>query len=286
MGETINMNISVLSGKGGTGKTTVSTNLAALLNEKGYKTQYLDFDVEEPNGFIFLKPQVNQTISVNVKVPQINEELCDNCGDCARNCNFNAIGATKDKVLLFEKLCHSCGVCSLVCTKNAIDEVEREIGFIETGNSNGLDSIRGVLNIGEPMGVPILKQLRKHIKPDYINIIDSPPGSSCSVVNSIEKSDYSVLVTEPTPFGLHDLKIAVDVVRHMGIRFGVIINKSSERDGLIENYCDSENINIIGKVPFDKGIAMKYSKGQLLIEDDKLKGILDSIITRIMEGVK
>lgn len=285
MGETIKMNISILSGKGGTGKTTISTNLAALLNEKGYKAQYLDFDVEEPNGFIFLKPHIDQTIGVNVKVPQINEELCDNCGECAKNCNFNAIGVTRNKVIVFDKLCHSCGVCSLVCKKNAIEEVEREIGFIEKGNSNGLESIRGILNVGEPMGVPILKQLREHIKPDCISIIDSPPGSSCSVVNSIEKSDYSVLVTEPTPFGLHDLKIAVDVVRYLGINFGVIINKSSKRDDLIESYCESENINIIGKVPFDKEIAMKYSKGHLLIEGAKMKGILESIITRIMEVV-
>lgn len=280
------MIISVLSGKGGTGKTTVSTNLATYLNSKGYKAQYMDFDVEEPNGFIFIKPNIETQEGVTVKNPYVDEDLCNNCGECARSCSFNAIAALKDKVTVFEKLCHSCGVCSLVCPQNAITEKEREIGFVDVGTKEGLMAIRGILNVGEPMGIPILKKLKGYIKSDYVNIIDSPPGSSCSVINSIEDSDYCILVTEPTVFGLHDLKIAVEVVRKMDIRFGIVINKSNNNDRLVENYCKNENIEILGRLPFDRKIAQSYSKGELLIENDKVTEALDAIISKIMEVIE
>ncbi|EOD01356.1 ATP-binding protein [Caldisalinibacter kiritimatiensis] len=279
------MYISVLSGKGGTGKTTISTNLASYLAQKGYKTRYLDFDVEEPNGFIFLKPDVSETEEVKVKVPKVDEDLCKHCGACANHCNFNALAVTKQKVLVFEKLCHSCGLCSVVCPVDAIEEVDREIGKIEIGKMNNLEAIRGVLNIGEPMGIPIIKQLREHVSDDYINIVDSPPGSSCSVVNSVEDSDYSILVTEPTEFGLHDLRIAVEVIKQMNIPFGVVINKSDENDDIIEDYCKEEGCEILGKIPFSKDIASKYSKGQLLFhENDKVAEEMDKIVSKVLGG--
>lgn len=279
------MNISVLSGKGGTGKTTISTNLAIALSNQGYKTQYLDFDVEEPNGFIFLKPFVISGEKVYVQVPQVNEELCNNCGLCGESCNFNAIVALKDKVTIFEKLCHSCGVCTLVCPQKAISEKDREVGFIEKGSRVELSAIRGVLNIGEPMGIPILRKLKEYLKEEYINIIDSPPGSSCSVINSVEDSDYAILVTEPTSFGLHDLDIAANVVSKMNINFGVVINKSNENDSIIEEYCRNKNIDIIGKITFDRRIAQEYSKGKLLIGNDEIDRVFDTITSKIMEEV-
>ncbi|RKD34261.1 ATP-binding protein [Thermohalobacter berrensis] len=276
------MNISVLSGKGGTGKTTISTNLAVRLTTKGYKTQYLDFDVEEPNGFIFLKPQIKNREDVAVKVPQIDEDLCNGCGLCAKKCNFNAISVVKGKVVLFEKLCHSCGLCSIICPQKAVTETDRVIGKIEKGFNGKLITYRGILNIGEPMGVPIIEKLQEQTKSDYINIIDSPPGSSCNVVHSIEGSDYSILVTEPTKFGLHDLKIAVKVVEKFNIPYGVVINKS-QQDNIIEDFCNKNNIKIIAKIPFDRKIAHKYSKGDLLINDEKIASIFDSIISEVVE---
>ncbi|KGG80451.1 (4Fe-4S)-binding protein [Caloranaerobacter azorensis H53214] len=276
------MRISVLSGKGGTGKTTVATNLSYYLSKKGEKVQYLDFDVEEPNGFIFLKPEIENTFEVKVKVPQIDESSCTQCGLCAKKCNFNALSVTKNGVLVFEKICHSCGLCSLVCPVNAITEVEREIGKIEIGYTDNLKVVRGILNIGEPMGIPILKDLKKLITPDYINIIDSPPGSSCSVVHSVEGSDYGILVTEPTKFGLHDLEIAVNVIRQLGVPFGVVINKSDENDYIIEEFCKKQGIDIIERIPFDRSIAQKYSKGELL--DDKIfMEVFENIFSKIME---
>lgn len=280
------MYISVLSGKGGTGKTTVSTNLAVYLASKGYKVRYLDFDVEEPNGFIFLKPKVMESIDVKVKVPSVDDNLCAGCGECARHCNFNALAVAKNKVIVFDKLCHSCGLCSIVCPTGAIHEIDRVVGKIEIGTTNNLEALRGILNIGEPMGIPIIKQLKKYVTDNYINIIDSPPGSSCSVVNSVEGSDYSILVTEPTKFGLHDLDIAVKVVKQMGIPFGIVINKSNTPDDLIiEEYCRKEKCEIIGKLPFLKEIAVKYSKGELILKDSILVE-MNKIHSKVIGGLE
>lgn len=277
------MNITVLSGKGGTGKTTISTNLAAYLNIEGYNTQYFDFDVEEPNGFIFLKPTISESLEVMVKVPEIDKNLCTLCGLCAKSCNFNALAATKDRVIVFEKLCHSCGVCSVVCPINAIKEIERKIGTIEKGEINGLKVFQGILDIGEPMGVPIIRKLKNSIKDDCINIIDSPPGSSCNVVNSVEGSDYAILATEPTNFGLHDLEIAVNVVKQMGIPHGVVINKSDDNDQVIEEFCKNKDIKILGKIPFRRDITEKYSRGELLIEIPEVNKVMASVSSYIME---
>ncbi|MCT4619295.1 MAG: ATP-binding protein [Marinisporobacter sp.] len=273
------MKIAVLSGKGGTGKTTVSTNIATVMN-----WNYVDCDVEEPNGFIFLKPEIKETEEVKIPVPKIDEDKCIRCNECARVCQFNALAGTKTGVIFFEKLCHGCGACSIVCPAGAITEVERSIGKIDIGNTKSIKCMSGLLDIGEPMAPPIIKKL-KGLVDEAPTIIDCSPGSSCSVVAAIEGVDVAVLVTEATPFGLHDLKIAVELVRQMGIPFGIIINRADEEHDLITGYCEDENIELIGKIPYAKRAAILYSEGKLLVEDEEYKKMFKEIGERIL-GVK
>ena len=251
------MKIAVLSGKGGTGKTTVAASLAMVIPGG----QYIDCDVEEPNGFLFLKPEIKRSTDVTVLVPEIDLDRCTLCGACARICQFNAIAVTKQKVLVFPELCHHCGACVLACQANAISEIERVIGVIESDAANRF--CQGRLTIGEPVGVPIITALKKQINPNRTSILDCSPGASCSVVRSIEGCDYALLVTEPTPFGLHDLKIAASLVKKMGIRTGVVLNKAGDNDRLILDYCDQENLPVLLKIPFSRAIAENYANGIL-----------------------
>ncbi|MCS3901201.1 P-loop NTPase [Methanococcus voltae] len=269
------MKISILSGKGGTGKTTVSTNLSYYMALNDYSVHYWDFDVEEPNGFIFLNPEIAKTEEVLSKVPKIDENLCTKCGDCAKYCNFNALAITKNSALVFEKLCHDCGLCYEVCPVNAISEITRPIGQIKKGYSEKakIQATSGFLSIQEPTGVPIIKKMKKQMDlikeidgNPVIHILDAPPGSSCTVLSTVKGSDFSLLITEPTKFGLHDLKIAVSVLDYLSIPYAVVINKSNEYDSIIEDYCNEENIEIMGKIPFSKEIAKNYSKGNLLVD--------------------
>lgn len=270
------MNIAVLSGKGGTGKTTVSTNLALLL-----KANYIDCDVEEPNGFIFLKPKKTSERKVEIEVPQIDKEKCIVCGDCVRTCKFNALAKSKDRIILFDKLCHSCGACGLACSTEALKYVNRTIGIVEEGKRDDIICRRGVLNIGEPMAVPILKELLKDIPKGEINLLDSPPGTSCNVVNTLHHADRAILVTEPTAFGLHDLKMAVELVKGLGIPFGLIINKYDEKNQYLKEYVEEEKINLLGNIPYKREIAESYSKGQTLIDIKAYKEAFLNIIKNI-----
>ncbi len=259
------MVISVASGKGGTGKTLVATSLALTLsNERA--VQLLDCDVEEPDAHIFLHLAVNQSQPVLIPVPEVNETRCTYCGRCAEVCAYNAIAVIKEKVLVFPQLCHGCGACSYLCPESAISEVGREIGVVETGSSENIELIQGRLSIGEPMAPPIIRQVKKHIDLSKEVIIDVSPGTSCPVVEAIKDSDFCLLVTEPTPFGLNDLSLAVELVRKLGISCGVVINRAGVGDGKVEQYCQKQGVPILLKIPLDRNVAMLYSKGIPLIE--------------------
>lgn len=274
------MNIAVLSGKGGTGKTTVSTNLALAI-----KASYTDCDVEEPNGFLFLKPEVKKRKSVLVEYPVIDKDKCNACGQCVEVCKFNALVKVKEEIMLFEKLCHSCGACEIVCKLDAITYKQREIGVIEDGVSEGIQCRRGVLNISEPMAVPIIKSLLKELDKD-VNIIDCPPGTSCNVVNSLKFAQGAILVTEPTEFGLHDMSMAIELVKLFNIPFGIVINKDDGKENIIKKYCKDNNFAIIGTIPYEKDIAVTYSRGEILYKKQKYSHIFNEISTRTKEVLK
>ena len=271
------MNIAVLSGKGGTGKTTVSTNLAFMLN-----ANYIDCDVEEPNGFLFIKPKVETEEKVMVEYPIINIDKCKNCGACVNVCKFNALAKVKDEIMVFEKLCHGCGACQIVCEHNAITYGKREIGKIEKGTARDIKCSRGILNINEPMAVPVIKQLLKNL-PDGSNLIDCPPGTSCNVVNTLKYVNSAILVTEPSQFGLHDLKMAIELVKMYNMPFGILINKDDGKDNIVKVFCREEKIPLIGTIPYSKDTAKIYSKGEMLCDDVYHKEIFNTLSKAIKE---
>ena len=259
------MIISVASGKGGTGKTLVATSLALSLRGRA-KVQLLDCDVEEPNDHIFLHAAINQSQPVFLPIPKIDETKCTYCGKCAEVCAYNAIAVIKKKVLVFPELCHGCGACSYLCPEAAISEEGKQIGVVETGNSVGVDFIQGKLAIGEIAAPFVIREVKNHIDPAGTVIMDVPPGSSCPVVEAVKGSDFCLLVTEPTPFGLNDLSLAVEVVRKLGITCGVVINRVGVGDDKVESYCHEQGIPILLKIPLDRRIAVFYSKGIPLIQ--------------------
>jgi MinD superfamily P-loop ATPase len=255
--------ISIASGKGGTGKTLVATSIALSLSEK---VQLMDCDVEEPNDHVFLKPVITYIESVYLPVPSVDEEKCTHCGICSDVCAFNAIAALPKMVLVFPELCHGCGACSYLCPEEAISEVGREVGIVELGYKNGVQFVHGKLNVGEAMPVPVIRQVKEHIDPDCTVLIDVSPGTSCPVVESIKDSDFCLLVTEPTPFGLNDLVLAVEVARKLDIPCGVVLNRAGVGDGSVERYCTDEDIPILLTIPLDMQIAGCYSRGIPLVE--------------------
>lgn len=257
------MIIAVASGKGGTGKTLVSTSLALSL---GKNVQIIDCDVEEPNASLFIKPEQEKIAKAFVLVPEVDEKKCDYCGHCAKVCEYNAMVVAKNKVLIFPGLCHSCGACSVLCPRQAIVEKKREIGRIKTGIKGGLFFVEGRLGVGETMSPPLIKQVKELIDPSCMVILDSPPGTACPVIAALKGSDFCLLVTEPTPFGLNDLILAVETVRKLAIPFGVIINRSDLGSDEVEKYCAAENIPVLMTIPFKKEIAEAYSKGVSLVE--------------------
>jgi len=259
------MIISVASGKGGTGKTLVATSLALSLSDN-YKVQLLDCDVEEPNANILLHLAANQSQLVYIPIPKVDEAKCTYCGKCAEVCAYNAIAVIKEKVLVFPELCHGCGSCSYLCPESAISEEGREMGVIERGHSGNLELIQGKINVGEAMAPPVIREVKKYIDPANIVIIDVPPGTSCPVVEAVKGSDCCLLVTEPTPFGLNDLALAVEVVKKLGIPCGVVINRVGVGNQEVEQYCHREKIPILLRIPLDRNIAMLYSQGIPLIE--------------------
>lgn len=273
------MIISVASGKGGTGKTLVATSLALAL---GKNVQLLDCDVEEPNAHIFLKPVIDTSEAATIPVPRVNKAKCTYCRKCVEVCAFHAIAVLAEHVLVFPELCHGCGACSYLCPEDAITEVDRQIGVVERGKAGDIDFIHGRLNVGEAMAPPLIRAVKKHIDRNRTVIIDVPPGTSCPVVESIEGSDFCVLVTEPTPFGLNDLTLAVEVVRKLGIPFGIVINRDGFGDNETEKFCKTNDIPILMRIPLDTEIARKYSRGIPLVQamprwKPKFKKLFDDI---------
>ncbi|MFH1075627.1 MAG: ATP-binding protein [Pseudomonadota bacterium] len=257
------MILSVASGKGGTGKTTVSVNLARVLDRS---VLLLDCDVEEPNAHLFLKGSACGEEVVAILVPEVDESLCDGCGECSRFCEYHAIVSFGTAPLVFSEMCHGCGGCAKVCPKKAIREINKRIGVIETLESGNITLIQGRLDIGVAMAPPLIKAVKSRLKNGMPAILDAPPGTSCPVIATIRGSDFVLLVTEPTPFGLHDLKLAVDTVREIGIPFGVVINRVGIGDARVHVYCETQNIPILLEIPDDRRIAEAYSRGSLIVD--------------------
>lgn len=258
------MRIAVASGKGGTGKTTVAVNLAGLIAESSKSICYVDCDVEEPNGHLFLKPVIEKEWPAVMPIPDVDETACDGCGECKEICQYNAITVIADNVLIFPELCHGCGGCALVCPQKAITETPRAVGSVMAGNSGKVRFLSGKLNVGEPLATTVIRTVKKAIKDETNILIDAPPGTSCPMVETINGSDFVLLVTEPTPFGFNDLKIAVETVRKLGLDFGVVINRADIGDNSVKIYCRDEKIPIIAEIPDDRRVAEIYSKGEII----------------------
>ncbi len=261
------MVIAVASGKGGTGKTTIATSLALAVSPAS--TTFLDCDVEAPNAHFFLEPTFSKHEEVGLLIPQVDEERCTACGRCAEVCQYHAIVVLAGKVLVFPELCHGCGSCTLNCPEDAIKEVPDVLGMLEGGRTaSGINFARGVLNVGEPMAVPVIRQLKawQPVQDGEIVIRDVPPGTSCPVVESIRGADFVVLVTEPTPFGLHDLRLAAQLVRDLELPAGVIVNRDGIGDRQVDDYCREAGLPIMMRIPLDRRIAEALAQGDILVE--------------------
>ena len=273
------MIISIASGKGGTGKTTVATNLALSL---GAGVKLLDCDVEEPNCHLFLAPQLNEAEPVTTFIPEIIAERCTACKKCAEICRFRAITVVGAKVLVFPELCHSCEGCLEVCPEGAIAPGRRELGAIEEGHSGDLAFAHGRLRVGEAMSPPLIRKVRERLDGAETVIIDAPPGTSCPVIAAMRGTDFVLLVTEPTPFGLHDLQLAVEAVRVLGIPCGLVINRADMGDDRVRRYCEKEGLPILLEIPFERKIAEAYSRGTPIVVAmpewaERFRGLYDRI---------
>lgn len=282
------MKIAIASGKGGTGKTTVATNLAYVASRNGQGVAYLDCDVEEPNGHIFLKPQISESKPIGNLVPQVNDAKCIHCGKCGEICQYSAIVCVGEKVLVYPELCHACGGCLLVCPVGAITENLRPMGKLETGNAGPIQFVHGLMNVGEAMSPPLIREVKAAAPEVDLVIIDAPPGTSCPVIESVKDSDFVLLVTEPTPFGLNDLKLAVEMIRALELPFGVVINRADTGDRETLSYCQSNRIEILAEIPDDRKIAEAYSRGEMACEaiDDYKKlfaALLKSVLNKNAE---
>ena len=259
------LKIAVASGKGGTGKTTVAVSLALAARALG-QAALVDCDVEEPNAHVFLSPEIVKAKPVNIPVPRVDEERCTYCGACAKACRFGALAVIGKKVLFHPELCHGCGLCASVCPVSAITEVPHEIGRIEFGRAKGLYFLQGILNPGEPMATPIIRALKERLPAEGLVVLDAPPGTACPMIETLKGVDYALLVAEPTPFGLHDLKLAVGVARELGLPAGVVISKDGIGTGELDRYLEEEGLPVLLRIPMDRRIAESYAEGRPLVE--------------------
>jgi len=280
------MKLAVASGKGGTGKTTVATNLAYVAAQAGRDVAYLDCDVEEPNGAIFLKPKIDRTRPVNVSVPEVLLAKCTGCGRCGAICQYSAIVSMGKGVLTFPQLCHGCGGCWLVCPAGAISESYRQTGQLELGQAGNIQVVQGLLNIGEAMSPPVIRQVKSAAGEADLVIVDAPPGTSCPVIESVRDADFVLLVTEPTPFGLNDLKLAVEMVRALKLPFGIVINRADVGNGQTLQYCRLQRIDVLAEIPHDRQVAEAYSRGEMICQAvpkyrDVYSDLLNQVETRM-----
>ena len=273
------MKIAVLSGKGGTGKTFISVNLASVINN----STYADCDVEEPNGFLFLKPHIESTEKVSVYVPEVDSVKCDGCRECAKFCRYNAIAFIKGKPHVFGEMCHSCGGCALLCHNDAIKEHKREIGFIQYGTAGGIRVCAGVLNNGEVTGVQIIRKLVNGLPKDGNTVVDCPPGSACTVMESINGADYCILAAEPTAFGLENMEAVFKLLKLFRKKCGIVINKDTGTGKIIEKFAEDNNIPVLMKIPYDKKIASINADGAVAVKDSEYKKIFSSLYSKISE---
>lgn len=277
----------IASGKGGTGKTLVATGLARVAAESGRQVHLLDCDVEEPNAHLFLRPQMTSSLEVTLLVPQVDRERCDACGRCARVCAFHALAVVRDQVLVFPGLCHGCGSCARQCPQGAITEVPKHLGRVECGSAGNIHFAQGILDVGEAMATPVIHRLKQAALPSAsgtaLTLLDAPPGTACPVVETLRGSDLALLVTEPTPFGLHDLEIAVQVARdELKLPVGVVVNRDGVGDSGVDEFCDQAGVPILLRIPFDRRIAEVYSDGLLWVDAlpqyrEPLRGLYHSL---------
>jgi MinD superfamily P-loop ATPase len=278
------MIVSIASGKGGTGKTTIAVNLARAF---GSDMQLLDCDVEEPNAHLFLGGGETCEEAVTLPVPEVDPALCDSCGECGRFCAYHAILAFLSRPVLIPEMCHSCGGCLLVCPRKAIREVERRIGAIREARAGNIRLVTGLLDVGSPMSPPLIRAVKRRLRAGAPAIIDAPPGTSCPVIAAVRGADYVLLATEPTPFGLYDLTLAVEMVRTMDIPFGVAVNRVGIGDGRVHDYCNREGIEILLEIPDDRRIAEAYSRGELVIEAlPEYRKVFEALAERLREAAR
>jgi len=257
------MQIAIASGKGGTGKTTVATNLARVAGRNGQRVAYLDCDVEEPNGHLFLDPEISERVPVGKPIPQVDPARCTLCGKCGEICRYSAIVRVGQRVLVYPEMCHGCGGCGLVCPEDAITEVSRPIGVLERGRAGAIEFVGGRLNVGEAMSPPLIKAVKStRLEADLI-LVDAPPGTSCPVIEAVRGADFVLLVTEPTPFGLHDLKLAVEMLRALKLPCGVVVNRAGLNGEDTRSYCRAQRVPILQEIPDDRRLAEAYSRGQM-----------------------
>jgi MinD superfamily P-loop ATPase len=262
-----NLTIAVAAGKGGTGKTLVATSLAlALSGHSGRGVELLDCDVEEPNAHLLLHPRIVHRSEVTMRVPQVNKTVCTRCGVCADICEFSAIAVIRDAVLTFPDLCSGCGACAYVCPERAIVEVERLVGVVEKGvTDEGVDFYAGRTEVGQQRSGLVTRAVKRELHPDMVSILDAPPGTACPMQEAVEGADFCVLVTEPTPFGLSDLKVAVETCRELEVPCGIVLNRDGVGDHGVEGYCQAEELALLARIPHDRRIAEAYSRGDALV---------------------